>query len=117
MKSKTPRAVLIILVLCLLAGESKAIDADLGRFSLAKQQQIRAFAETITNKVPAIVWRFFDAVRVDDWETATNLAGRINAASHRYTDATNDDAITPALATLIWPPVSESYGAYEQFHD
>lgn len=117
MKSKTPHAVLLVSLLCLLAGEAGAIDADLGRFSLAKQQQIRAFAETITNKVPAIVWRFFDAVRVDDWETATNLAGRINAASHRYTDATNDDAITPALATLIWPPVSESYGAYEQFHD
>ncbi len=30
---------------------------------------------------------------------------------------TDDDAITPALGTLIWPPISESYGAYEQFHE
>ena len=70
----------------------------------------------MTNRVPPVVWRFFDAVRVDDWETATNLAARINAASHRYTVAAQDDAMTPALATLIWPPISESYGAYEQFH-
>jgi hypothetical protein len=117
MKSNIPGAVLIAVLLCLLSRESKAIDTDLGRFSSAKQQQIRALAETITNKVPALVWRFFDAVRVDDWETATNLAGRINAASHRYSATTNDETITSALATLIWPPISESYGAYEQFHD
>lgn len=93
-----------------------AIDPDLGRFSIAKQQQIRNFAETITNKVPGIVWRFFDAVRVDDWETTSNLAMRINRASRRYAQGTNDDAITPALGTLIWPPISESYGSAEQFH-
>src|ERR1017187_6198075 len=117
MKSNIPGAVLIAVLLCLLSRESKAIDTDLGRFSSAKQQQIRALAETITNKVPALVWLFCDAVRVDDWETATNLAGRINAASHRYSATTNDETITSALATLIWPPISESYGAYEQFHD
>ena len=88
-----------------------------GRFSTAKQAQIRELAGTITNKVPAVVWRFFDAVRVDDWETASNLAMHINAASHRYTISTNDDNLTPALGTLIWPPISESYGAYEQFHE
>lgn len=111
------RLILACCLLCLLAGEARAIDPDLGRFSIAKQQQIREFAGTITNKVPAIVWRFYDALRVDDWETATNLASRISMASHRYTDSTNDNAITPALGTLIWPPISESYGAYEQFHD
>ena len=117
MNAKFLHSILAGTLLCLLAGEARAIDADLGRFSIAKQQQIRDFADTIANQVPAIVWRFYDALRVDDWETATNLAGRINLASHRYTQATNDDAITPALGTLIWPPISESYGAYEQFHE
>jgi hypothetical protein len=56
-------------------------------------------------------------VRVDDWETATNLAARIDMASHRYVETANDESITPALATLIWPPISESYGAYEEFHN
>ncbi|HEX9047096.1 MAG TPA: tetratricopeptide repeat protein [Verrucomicrobiae bacterium] len=108
---------LVAVLICLGTSGARAIDADLGRFSLAKQQQIRAFAETITNRVPPIVWRFFDAVRVDDWETATNLANRINQASHRYVEATNDETMTPALATLLWPPISESYGAYGEFHD
>jgi len=113
MKSK----LCLVILFCLLTGPALAIDPDLGRFSTAKQQQIRALAETITNKVPAIVWDFYDAVRVDDWETATNLAGRINLASHRYQYATNDDRLTPVLGTAIWPPISESFGAYEQFHE
>ena len=108
---------LLASLLNLLTVPARAIDQDLGRFMIAKQQQIRDLAETLTNKVPAIVWRFYDAVRVDDWETATNLALRINQASHRYSQSTNDDAMTPALGTVLWPPISESYGTYEQFHD
>jgi hypothetical protein len=98
------------------AGQSRAIDADLGRFITAKQQQIRDLSGSITNMVPAVVWSFFDAVRVDDWETASRLANRISSASLRYTQATND-AMTPALQTLIWPPISESWGTYDQFHN
>ena len=108
--------ILTVALLCFGAGGARAIDADLGRFSIAKQKQIRDFAETITNRVPAMVWRFYDAVRVDDWETATNLAYRLNAASHRFNQATNDESMSPALGTLIWAPIAESYGAYEQFH-
>lgn len=116
MKSKLLKIILTVTLLCLGAGGARAIDPDLGRFSIAKQKQIRDFAETITNRVPTMVWRFYDAVRVDDWETATNLAYRINAASHRYLQATNDESMSPALGTLIWPPISESYGAYGEFH-
>jgi hypothetical protein len=116
MKSKSIQVVLFCTLFFLLAPGARAIDPDLGRFSSAKQSQIRAFAETITNKVPAVVWRFYDAMRVDDWETASNLFLRISLASQRYAYSTNDEAITPALATLVWPPLSESYGAYENFH-
>jgi hypothetical protein len=107
----------IAALLFYVTSRSYALDADLGRFARSKEQQVRDLARNITNKVPAIVWSFFDAVRVDDWETATNLAARINLASHRYAQADNDEAMTPALATLIWPPIAESYGAYEEFHD
>jgi hypothetical protein len=117
MKSKYIQLILLGVLLNLSTGEAPAMDPDLGSFLISKQQQIRDFAETITNPVPRVVWRFYDAVRVDDWETATNLALRINMASHRYSQSTNDDAMTPSLGTLIWPPISESYGAYEQFHD
>jgi hypothetical protein len=117
MKSEILLRVVITTLIFALNGVTFAIDADLGRFSRAKQQQIRDFARTITNKVPPMVWNFFEAVRVDDWETATNLAARISLASHRYAQSANDDAMTPALATLLWPPIAESYGAYEEFHE
>jgi hypothetical protein len=117
MKTGISRHVLFAAFAFSLTLQASAIDADLGRFCIAKQQQIRDFAETITNKVPPIIWSFFNAVRVDDWQTATNLATRINMASHRYVDSKTDAAITPALATVIWPPFSESYGAYEEFHN
>lgn len=117
MKSKFFPCILLGALVCLVSQRATAIDGDLGRFLTAKQRQIREFAATITNPVPHIVWRFFDAVSEDDWQTATNLAMHIDMASHRYSVSTNDDALTPALATLIWPPISESYGAYGQFHD
>ena len=116
LNSISPRLITLALLSLFCAGEAGAIDADLGRFSTAKQNQIRALAEGVTNKVPSLVWRFFDAVRVDDWETATNIFNRISAASHRYEKSTNDDALSPVLGTLLWPPLSESYGAYENFH-
>ena len=115
--NRIPLAACVGMVFLLLAtAPARALDADLGRYLVAKQQQIRDFADTITNKVPAVVWRFYDAVRVDDWETATNVYDRIRLASHRYAETTNDDAITPALGTLVWPPLMESFGSYERFH-
>ncbi len=99
------------------AARADAMDANLGQFLYSKQQQIERFSDTLTNKVPGIVWKFFDAARLEDWDTASNLFLKINAASQRYASGTNDLAITPALATVIWPPLSESYGACDQFHE
>ncbi len=101
----------------ILPTEARAVDLDLARFATAKQNQIRDFAQAITNKVPPVVWRYFDAVRADDWETATNLAGRIDQASGRYTNSKTDESISPALRTVIWPPIQEMIGTYEQFHE
>jgi len=100
----------------ILPTEGRAVDVDLARFATAKENQIREYAQAVTNKVPAIVWRYFDAVRVDDWETATNLAERIDQASGRYNNSVTDESISPALRTVIWPPIQEMIGTYEQFH-
>jgi hypothetical protein len=102
---------------CLAAPAARAMDAGLGQFLYAKQQQIQVFSETVTNKIPRLVWRFYDATRLEDWATASNLFNQINAASLRYPHATNDESITPLLGTIIWPPLSESFGAGEQFHE
>src|SRR2546426_393284 len=99
------------------ATEVNAIDLDLARFATVKQNQIRENADSLTNKIPPIVWSLFDAVRVDDWETATNLAERIQQASGRYTNSVENESVSPALKTLVWPSISEMIGTYEQFHE
>ncbi|HUC84697.1 MAG TPA: tetratricopeptide repeat protein [Candidatus Acidoferrales bacterium] len=101
----------------LVTEAADAMDANLGQFLYSKEQQIGNFSDTITNKIPGIVWRFYNAARLEDWDTASNLFIKINAASLRYNTATNDEAITPALATVIWQPLCESYGACDQFHE
>jgi len=109
--------VLIICSWCILSGEAGAVDIELARYATAKEKQIREYAETMTNKVPGVVWSFFDAVRVDNWDTATNLVARINRASGRFETTDTNAIIAPALRTIIWPPISEMVGTYEQFHD
>jgi len=77
-----------------------AMDASLGQFLYAKQQQVRDLSELITNPVPHIVWRFYDSTGRDDWAATSNLFNQIRAASRRYYEATNDEAISPALAQI-----------------
>ncbi|MDB6121057.1 MAG: Regulatory protein BlaR1 [Pedosphaera sp.] len=97
-----------------MVGNASALDLDMARFVTAKRAQAKDLAGTQTNKVPPIVWSFFDAVRVDDWETATNLAARVDNIG-RYAGI-NADSLSPALQTAIWPVISETIGTYEQFH-
>jgi hypothetical protein len=104
-------------LLCLFSGSAKAMDPNLAQFLYAKQQQISILSESITNKIPRSIWRFYDAAGIEDWDSVSRIFGQISAASQRYVQATNDNAMTPALATAIWPPLSESDGACEQFHE
>src|SRR5436309_14532259 len=97
---RAPLLALLRLALIVSATSASAVDLDLARFATAKQNQLRDYAQTVTNKVPSMVWSFFDAVRVDDWETATNLAARIDRASGRYTNSAPDQSISPVLHTL-----------------
>jgi hypothetical protein len=78
-----------------------AVDPDMARFASAKETQARELAKAQKDEVPALVWKFFDAVRVDDWETATNLSDRLERASGRYTHS-DPAAMSPGLRTAIW---------------
>jgi tetratricopeptide (TPR) repeat protein len=98
---------------CLILTNAAAIEPDLARFVGSKQTQMRDLAGT--NKIPAIVQSYFDSIRVDDWETATNLARQIFRASGLYSTS-NKEYVLPALQTPMWPPIAESISAYEQFH-
>lgn len=91
-------------------------DPDLARFAFAKETQARQFEAELTNKVPSITWSFFDAVKVDDWQTATNLASRLQHATGLYSKPSPAE-FSEALRSPVWQTISETLGAYEQFHD
>jgi hypothetical protein len=99
--------------LLLLLGTAQAVDLDLARFATAKKAQARELAAHQTNKVPAMVWSFFDAVQAEDWETSTNLTRQIQEASGRY----EKKAGTGDSLSAVWPPISDTIGANIQFHD
>jgi tetratricopeptide (TPR) repeat protein len=115
MKISAVKIILLSAIAAFLVTDASALDLDMARFATAKKNQVRTLADNLTNKVPAFVWSYFDAVRVDDWETATNLGSRIMRA--RSFSPTNSGEFPPALQTLIWPPITETIGAYEQFHN
>jgi hypothetical protein len=117
MRLKLRTQILACLAMLLSAGLARATDPVLARFATAKRHQVEDLAQSLDIKVPTLVDSFFDAVRVDDWETATNLGDRLNKASARFTNSVNDASVSPALATMIWPPIAEVIGGYDQFHD
>lgn len=114
--SKLQNFLLAIILLFAFVQKVSAIDPDFARFIGTKLSETRAAADVQTNKAPSFVWSFFDAIRRDDWESATNLARRIEAASGRYSSS-NHETMSPGLQSVIWPSISESIGAYIQFHN
>lgn len=113
---KLQKPVFAFILLFTFAQKVSAIDPDFARFIGIKLSEARAVADAQTNKVPSYVWSFFDAIRRDDWETATNLAERIETASGRYSSS-NHETMSAGLQSVIWPTISESIGTYDQFHN
>src|SRR5262245_122903 len=101
---------------CLFAYKTFALDRDMARFAAAKETQARELADAQANKIPSQVWSFFDAVRVDDWETATNLFARLDAMKGTRANPTPDSPAF-ALRQPVWATIAETYGAYEAFQN
>ncbi len=95
------------------ARNGAAMDSDFTSFVGVKEKQVREFSESGTNKLPSIVWTYFDTVRADDWQTATNLAKRLDQIG----SILGTNTIVPALDGPVWQPISETVGVYRQFHD
>src|SRR5262245_56831755 len=91
-----------------------ALDLDMARFASTKATQARKLADAQTNKVPELVWSFFDAVRVDDWETATNLFARLRT-TRGMPGSPEAQASSHSLLTAVWAPIHETFAAYEIF--
>ena len=89
------------------------MDPDFARFVGEKSRQIREFEKSGDFKVPSVVWSYFDALRVDDWQTATNLENRIELMGRMM----GTNRISSALQGPVWQPISETIGGYNQFHE
>lgn len=113
----------IFLSACLLTGlggqAARARDADLARFVDDREKQIRTYAETVTNPVPDIVWKYLHALKADDRDTVSNLfVTGILPASGYSLPFVPDDTLTPVLQrTPIGPPLLETYWTLRQFED
>ena len=112
-KNWLTKAGLIFVLVLGFASTASAMDPDFARFVGEKSRQIREFEKSGGDKVPSIVWSYFDALRVDDWQTATNLAERIDLMGRML----GTNTISPALQGPIWQPIGETIGTYDQFHD
>src|SRR6185312_12931876 len=113
MKNRFRNTALLLTLVLGFVRNASAMDPDFARFVGEKARQIREFEKTGNLKVPSVVWSYFDALRVDDWQTATNLANRIDDLGRQM--GTNE--ISPALQGPVWQPIGETIGVYDQFHE
>ena len=83
MRNGFAHATLLLMSALVFTSKVFAMDPDFARFVGEKSRQIREFEKAGDFKVPSVVWSYFDALRVDDWQTATNLANRIDDLGRR----------------------------------
>src|SRR5216117_3822139 len=83
---------LLALMLAVLTGcgqkTGRIADADIARFIAVKREQAKEMTSAGTNRVPEVLWQFFDAVERDDFKAATNLDARLKQESGRGYQAT-----------------------------
>jgi hypothetical protein len=113
MKNWLANVALSLLLIFGFTQSAFAMDPDFARFVGEKSRQIREFENSGNYKVPSVVWSYFDALRVDDWQTATNLADRLDQLGRML----GTNAISPALQGPVWQPIGETIGVYNEFHD
>jgi hypothetical protein len=113
MRNRVAHAALLLIFALAFTREGFAMDPDFARFVGEKSRQIREFEKSGDFKVPSVVWSYFDALRVDDWQTATNLENRIELMGRMM----GTNRISSALQGPVWQPISETIGGYNQFHE
>lgn len=86
------------------------LDADFARFTKEKEALTKSLVKKYGLAVRPVVWEFFTAVHNNDWIASSNRFNTIMAHSGRFEG--NRGVLMP---TQIWPPVHETFGAYEQF--
>jgi hypothetical protein len=87
------------------------VDPRLTTFAAQKRQQTEALAAKLHLDVPAEAREFFKAAEAGDWGAVSNCSERI---WHR-TGQGESSIVTRAFTNVLWEPIRETLGAYEQF--
>jgi len=80
------------------------------QFARIKRAQMQEIAQEKGIAVPAAFNELFDAITRDDWPAATNIWTSLRSRAGQYEGSRRD----PAINTVLWQPVLETYGFYEQ---
>src|SRR5436190_10221612 len=80
------------------------LEAQLKQFFLEKKAQARALAKEEKQEQAPEIWDFFTAGENGDWRTMGRL----------YRDQHESIRADPRLKTIVWQPLIECIGAYEQ---
>jgi len=90
------------------ATSSVIVDSDLPlkTFATLKRQQTEEMAAKLHLDIPLEAREFFQAAEAGDY----------GAVSNRYARIGRDDRLLPGLQNVLFTPIQETFGAYEQFH-
>jgi hypothetical protein len=88
----------------------EGLEERVKKFFADKEEQGRALAGLEGQEQVPEIWEFFEAGQNGDWQTVTDLYRQLSRGAYQYEGSKKD----PRLATVVWQPVNEAYGAYDQ---
>jgi hypothetical protein len=87
-----------------------ALEAQVKQFFTQKTEQAHALAKIEQQEQAPEVWDFFAAGENGDWQGVANLYRTLRRGAYQYEGGRKDKR----LVTMVWQPVNECFGAYEE---
>ncbi len=80
------------------------------KFFADKEEQGRALAGLEGKEQAPEVWEFLEAGQNGDWQAVADLYRQLRRGAYQFDGGPKDSR----LETMVWQPVNEAYGAYDQ---
>ena len=106
----------MLLGLCLVRAQRQpeklvppGLEGQVKQFFIEKHAQAEALAKVEKQEQAPEIWDFFTAGENADWATVANLYRTLRRGAYQYEGGRKDKR----LETMVWQPVNECFGAYE----
>ena len=86
------------------------LEAQVKQFFTDKTEQARALAKSEQQEQAPEIWDFLAAGETADWPAVASSYRNLRRAAYQFDGGQKDKR----LETMVWQPVNECYGAYEQ---